>query len=269
MTDHDVPAVRVHDLYYRYPDGRMALRGVTFAIDREETVALVGPNGAGKSTLLWHLNGLLPGNSRARPVHAHGPQDDLTTSAGPSVWIDGLEVTARNGPEIRRRVGLLFQDPDDQLFSTTVLEDVAFGPLNLGQSRAEARSIALKCLSRVDLADEAERIPHHLSFGERKRVCLAGVLACAPAVLVLDEPTANLDPRGRRRFLELIRGLEATKLIATHDLELVLELCERTLLIDAGRLVADGPSAEVLGDGDLMEAHGLEVPLSLRLSRPV
>ncbi|HEX8199771.1 MAG TPA: ABC transporter ATP-binding protein, partial [Isosphaeraceae bacterium] len=210
-----VAAVRVRDLEYRYPDGRHALRGVDLAIMPGETVALVGPNGAGKSTLLLHLNGLLPGKERSQPLHAHGPAPPGRNGSAPApaVWIDGLEVNARNAREVRRRVGLVFQDPDDQLFSPTVLEDVAFGPLNLGRTKAEARRMALECLARVDLADAAERMPHHLSFGERKRVCLAGVLACEPSVLVLDEPTANLDPRGRRRFLALIRALPSTKLI--------------------------------------------------------
>jgi cobalt/nickel transport system ATP-binding protein len=260
------PAVRVSDLVYRYPDGRLALRGVDLTIATGETVALVGPNGAGKSTLLLHLNGILPGKERGQPLHAHGA-GAVAKNGAPAVWIDGLEVNARNAPEVRRRVGLVFQDPDDQLFSTTVIEDVAFGPLNLGLGRAEARRVAAECLARVDLVDVADRAPHHLSFGERKRVCLAGVLACRPSVLVLDEPTANLDPRGRRRFMELIRGLTATKLIATHDLEMVLELCNRTVLLDAGRVVANGLSRNVLGDPTLLEAHGLEMPLSLKIGR--
>ena len=265
----DAPAVRVRGLEYRYPDGRHALQGVELTVERGETVALVGPNGAGKSTLLLHLNGLLPGRGRAPVVHAHGPgaASRSPATAGPSVWIDGLEVNPKNAPEVRRRVGLLFQDPDDQLFSTSVLEDVAFGPLNLGMSRDEARRLALECLARVDLADAASRPPHHLSFGERKRVCLAGILACRPSVLALDEPTANLDPRGRRRFIDLIRGLPSAKLIATHDLEMVLALCDRVVLLDAGRVVADGPTRDILGDAELLEAHGLERPLSLSTER--
>jgi energy-coupling factor transporter ATP-binding protein EcfA2 len=258
-------AVLVRDLSYEYPDGRRALRGVDLSILPGECVALIGPNGAGKSTLLWHLNGLLPGKGAA--VHAHGASPSTGRTRAPAVWIDGLEVNDRNGPEVRRRVGLLFQDPDDQLFSSTVLEDVAFGPRNLGRSKADARRIALECLARVDLADAAERMPHHLSFGERKRVCLAGVLACEPTVLVLDEPTANLDPRGRRRFMALIRDLPATKLIATHDLEMALELCNRAVLLDAGRVVANGLARNVLGDPALLEAHGLEMPLSLKVFR--
>ncbi len=197
----------------------------------------------------------------------HGTKTSAHVTNGPTIWIDGFEVNNRNAPEVRRRVGLLFQDPDDQLFSSTVLEDVAFGPLNLGMSRIEARQLALSCLDRVDLVDTAERPPHHLSFGERKRVCLAGVLACRPSVLALDEPTANLDPRGRRRFLDLIRTLPATKLIATHDLEMALSLCDRTVLLDGGLVVADGPTRDVLGNVDLLERHGLELPLSLLVER--
>jgi cobalt/nickel transport system ATP-binding protein len=266
----EVPALRVRGLTYRYPDGRAALRGVDLTIMPGESIALVGPNGAGKSTLLLHLNGILPGTGRgARAIHLHGAEGPRPSGrAEPAVWVDGLEVNARNAPEVRRRVGLLFQDPDDQLFATSVIEDVAFGPLNLGKGKAEARRIAMECLARVDLVEAADRPPHHLSFGERKRACLAGVLACEPTVLVLDEPTANLDPRGRRRFLALIRSLAATKLIATHDLEMALELCRRTVLLDAGQVVANGLTRNVLGDPTLLEAHGLEMPLSLKIGRP-
>ncbi len=266
-------AIRVSALCYRYPDGREALRGVDLTLCAGESVAVVGPNGAGKSTLLLHLNGLLPGKARGSISHGHLIEPGLPDGRrgrGASVWIDGLEVNDRNAPEVRRRVGLVFQDPDDQLFCNTVIEDVAFGPLNQGLGPAESRRIALECLARVDLAGEVERQPHHLSFGERKRACLAGVLACRPSVLVLDEPTANLDPRGRRRFIQLVGGLECTKLIATHDLEMALELCPRAVLLDAGCVVADGPSRQLLGDAGLMDAHGLEQPLSLRLGpRPV
>jgi energy-coupling factor transporter ATP-binding protein EcfA2 len=261
-----VDAVRVRGLEYRYPDGKEALRGVDLTIRTGESVALVGPNGAGKSTLLLHLNGLLPGKSRGTIGHAHaigGASGHGRLRRQPSVWIDGLEVNDRSAPEVRRRVGLVFQDPDDQLFCTTVIEDVAFGPLNLGLAPAEARQIAEDCLRRVDLEAEAGRPPHHLSFGERKRVCLAGVLACRPSVLVLDEPTANLDPRGRRRFIRLVQGLDCTMLIATHDLEMVLEVCRRVVLLDAGRVVADGSCPDVLADAELLERHGLERPLSL------
>jgi energy-coupling factor transporter ATP-binding protein EcfA2 len=261
------PAIRVCGLAYRYPDGKDALNSVSLTIDASESVALVGPNGAGKSTLLLHLNGLLPGKARGPIGHGHAMGWDPGAGRRRSpaaVWIDGLEVNDRNAPEVRRRVGLVFQDPDDQLFCNTVLEDVAFGPLNQGLGAAEARRMARECLKWVDLLDQAERAPHHLSLGERKRACLAGVLACQPSVLVLDEPSANLDPRGRRRFIRLIQGLACTKLIATHDLEMVLELCRRTVLLDTGRVIADGPSRDILGDAELMETHGLEQPLSLR-----
>ena len=261
------PAILAKALEYRYPDGRWALRGINLSIGKGETVALVGPNGAGKSTFLLHLNGLLPGRARAGSLLGHSHDSGNATrrpSNEPSLWIGGLAVIEKNGPEIRRRVGLLFQDPDDQLFSNSVIEDVAFGPLNLGMSRREARALAMECLERVSLADRADRSPRHLSFGERKRVCLAGLLACKPSVLVLDEPSANLDPRSRRRLMELIQGLDATTLIATHDLEMTLELCERTILLDEGQVVADGPTLAILGDDRLLDAHGLELPWSLK-----
>jgi energy-coupling factor transporter ATP-binding protein EcfA2 len=262
-----IPAVRVCGLAYRYPDGKEALRGIDLVVGPGESVAIVGPNGAGKSTLLLHLNGLLPARERGTIGHAHAFPGHAAAGGRrrqPSVWIDGLEVNDRNATRVRRQVGVVFQDPDDQLFCNTVIEDVAFGPLNQGIGPAEARRIALDCLAQVDLEGEADRAPHHLSFGERKRACLAGVLACRPSVLVVDEPSANLDPRGRRRLISLIQGLPCTKIIATHDLELVLELCARTVLVDAGRVVADGPSRDVLEDAELLEAHGLEQPISIR-----
>ena len=261
------PAVLVRGLTYRYPDGRAALDEVEFSIAPGESVALVGPNGAGKSTLLLHLNGLLPGRGGAGP-HTHGDAGRRHVDSSTHIWIDGIPADARHARDVRRRVGLLFQDPDDQLFAATVLEDVAFGPRNLGMSTGEARMLAREWLTRVDLADAADRPPHHLSFGERKRACLAGVLACGPTVLALDEPSANLDPRARRRFMATIRALPAAKLIATHDLEMALELCPRAVVLDAGRVVADGPTRTLLADAPLMEAHGLEVPMSLRRREP-
>jgi energy-coupling factor transporter ATP-binding protein EcfA2 len=268
MTAPDTPAILVRDLTYRYPDGRPALRGVDLQIPRGSCVALVGPNGAGKSTLLLHLNGILPGSRPSRASflsHSHDGDDAPTPPSGPSVWIEGLEVNEANAREIRRRVGLLFQDPDDQLFCPSVLADVAFGPLNLGLSRAEARQRALDCLALVGLDPSVvDRPPHHLSFGERKRVCLAGVLACEPTVLVLDEPTANLDPRARRRFLELLAGLPSTKLVATHDLEMALDLCDSVVLLDSGRIASFGPSRPLLSDAELLDRHGLELPVSLQ-----
>ncbi len=270
----DSTAVRVERLQYRYGDGREVLRGVDLEIGAGETLALVGPNGAGKSTFLLHLNGILPGRQPAGDRdggidnHSHGLQllrrpDPIR----PSIWIDGIPVIDRNLAEIRRRVGLLFQDPDDQLFCPTVLDDVAFGPLNRGLSKEVARQQAMDALARVDLTELADRPPHHLSFGERKRACLAGILACQPTLLVLDEPTANLDPRARRGFMKMIRSLRASKLIATHDLEMVIELCDRVALLDGGRVVAEGSPKSLLADESLMEAHGLELPLSIQLRR--
>ncbi len=236
----------VEELHFAYPDGREALRGVSFRIEAGETVGLVGPNGAGKSTLLLHLNGLL-GVPRAKG----------------RIAINGLEVRQENLLEIRRRVGLLFQDPDDQLFSATVGEDVAFGPQQLGLPPEEIRRRVLTALADVKLSGFEERPPQHLSLGEKRRVCLAGVWACQPEVLVFDEPTANFDPRGRREFIELCRSLSATKLIASHDLEMILALCTRVLVLDGGQIVAQGPTPQVLADEALMLAHGLEKPHSL------
>lgn len=241
-------ALEVKQLSYTYAQGTQALREVTFALGVGEAVALIGPNGAGKSTLLLHLNGLLQGQGE--------------------VWVGDIAV--RNGPlrEIRRRVGLVFQDPDDQLFMPSVWEDVAFGPLNLGLPEEEIRQRVERALAQVGMRGVENRSSHHLSFGERKRVALATVLAMEPEVLVLDEPTANLDPRARRQLLNLLPSLPQTKLIATHDLEAVVELCPRVLLLDQGQLFADGPAEEILCDAALLEAHGLEVPLSYRVTIP-
>jgi energy-coupling factor transporter ATP-binding protein EcfA2 len=263
------PALAVEDLHFGYAGRPAVLVGVTFRVDPGETVALVGPNGAGKSTLLRHLNGLLP-TRRARgqaPHHHHGGPARAEVASG-CVLVEGLPVDDAHAPEVRRRVGLLFQDPDDQLFCPTVLDDVAFGPRNLGRPRDEALRIARDCLARVGLDHAADRPPQHLSFGERKRAGLAGVLACEPHVLALDEPTANLDPRARRRFIQIVGALPATLLIATHDLEMAVELCPRTIVLDAGRVVADGPTRALLSDSALMDAHGLEVPHSLRTAGP-
>jgi energy-coupling factor transporter ATP-binding protein EcfA2 len=257
--------LEVRDLNYHYPDGRMALRGVSFAVAPGESVGLVGPNGAGKSTLLQHLNGILPGRGQYEHHHHHfGNDASHSHSDEPHVWVDGLAVIGVNLPQVRRRVGLLFQDPDDQLFCPTVLDDVMYGPRNLGHGVAAAREIARQRLAAVGIGGYDERLPHHLSFGERKRVCLAGVLACDPLVLALDEPTSNLDPRGRRQFISIIRDLPAAKIIATHDLEMVFELCTRVLLLDEGRIHADGAARDLLGNEPLMADHGLEVPLSIR-----
>jgi energy-coupling factor transporter ATP-binding protein EcfA2 len=241
-------AISVRELTFRYPNGHAALRNVSFTIDLGERVAVVGPNGAGKSTLLLHLNGLLP---------VHG------TNSG-SVAIHGTAIGKGTLPVVRRQVGFVFQDPDDQLFCSTVAEDVAFGPTNFGLANGDLPERVRRCLEQVGLPEHGPRMIGQLSFGERKRVCLAGVLACDPSILVLDEPTANLDPRARRQLLAIIRNTAATLVMATHDLEFVLDACQRVIVLDEGRLVADGPTTEILADGVLMERHGLEVPWRLR-----
>lgn len=245
------PIVTLRNLSHSYPDGRKSLSGVSLEIEEGECIGLVGPNGAGKSTLMLHLNGILP----EKPTNQNG--DD-------GVWIDGERVERETLKRIRRKVGLLFQNPEDQLFCPTVLEDVAFGPLNLGVSPAQARHRASELLKLVGMEGFDERAPHRLSVGEQKRVCLAGVLACDPRILVLDEPTSNLDPRGRRCFLDLIASLSQTKIIATHDLEMVVESCQRTVILNHGTVQAIGPTSDILRDELLLHAHGLEVPLSIR-----
>jgi cobalt transport protein ATP-binding subunit len=233
--------VRVEGLTFAYPDGQEALRGVTLSIAPGEKVALVGPNGAGKSTLMLHLNGILGG--AASPVR-----------------ICDLSLGKENLPLIRGMVGLVFQNPDDQLFSPTVLEDVAFGPLHQGLPEKEVRRRALWALEQVGMSGFESRLPHHLSLGQKKRVAVATVLSMRPEILVLDEPTAGLDPRGRRQLIGLLRELPQTMLVSTHDMWLVAELFARTVIMDEGRVVADGATAELLADRGLLEAHGLESP---------
>jgi cobalt/nickel transport system ATP-binding protein len=231
--------VSIEHLHYAYPDGFEALRGVDLRIERGEKVALVGPNGAGKSTLLLHLNGI------NRPSHG-------------SVRVAGLAVDERNVRRVRAEVGLVFQDPDDQLFSPTVFDDVAFGPLHMGVPTDEIHRRVERALDAVGMGGSERRLPSHLSIGQRKRVALATVLSMDPSVLVFDEPSAGLDPRGRRQLIELLRSLEQTVVVATHDMRLVAEVLPRTIVMDAGMVVADGTTDAILGDGRLLERHGLE-----------
>ena len=239
-------ALEVDELAFQFAGGEPALRGVSFAIEAGECVALIGPNGAGKSTLLLHLNGTLPDHPAQR---GRG-----------TVRVEGRLVTRDDAAWVRRRVGVLFQDSDDQLFCPTVGEDVAYGPEQLGLARAEVAQRVARALVQVGLAGFEGRVPQRLSGGEKKRACLAGLLAYEPSLLVMDEPSAGLDPRGRRQFIEILSSLPATRLIATHDLALVAELCPRALLLDGGLLVASGPSKLLLRDDALMQAHGLERP---------
>ena len=241
MTHHS--SLITHHLYHRYANGRVALADVSFAVEHGECVAIVGPNGAGKTTLFLRLCGVLAGKPGEANVCGLDPAD------------------AAQRKKLPETIGIVFQNPDDQLFSPTVLDDVAFGPLNLGMSVEEAKGRALEALVAVGSPPEAgERVPFQLSGGDKRRAALAGVLAMRPTVLLLDEPSAFLDPRGRRDLIELIRKLPGTKLIATHDLDLVLDLCPRVLILDAGQIAADGPAAQLLADRELMEKHGLEVP---------
>lgn len=244
-------ALAVSDLRFSYPDGAPVLRGVDLRLARGERVALLGPNGAGKTTLLLHLNGIL------------GPW--AGASGGGTVTIGGLTVERRTLAEARRRVGIVFQDPDDQLFMPTVARDVAFGPVNLGLAASEVGRRVAWALDAVGLPGHGPRTPEHLSMGERRRAALAGVLAMRPDVLVLDEPSANLDPRARREFADLLLALGSTILLATHDLPYALQLCPRAVILDEGRVVADGPTASLLADERLLAAHRLELPFGFRV----
>lgn len=238
------PALQVHSLRYAYPDGSVALDGVDLTIDSGERVALLGPNGAGKTTLVLHLNGILNGG-------------------GGGVRVGGLAVdpTDRTGlTEIRRRVGIVFQDPDDQLFMPSVAEDVAFGPANLGLRGAELRDRVDEALAAVGMVEHRDKTPHHLSFGQRRRVAVATVLAMRPQILVLDEPSSNLDPASRRELSQILRRLPVTLLMVTHDLPYALELCTRSVILDAGRLAADGATVDLLVDGGLLARHRLKLP---------
>ncbi|WP_439675183.1 energy-coupling factor ABC transporter ATP-binding protein [Embleya sp. MST-111070] len=241
MSESPPPSLAVRGLAYAYPDGHQALFGVDLTIARGERVALLGPNGAGKTTLVLHLNGI------------------LTAGAG-TVEVAGLPVATEHLREIRRRVGIVFQDPDDQLFMPTVREDVAFGPANLGLRGAALEERVRHALDRVGMADFVDRPPHHLSYGQRRRVAVATVLAMEPEILVLDEPSSNLDPASRRELADVLRSLDVTVLMVTHDLPYALELCPRSAVLAGGVVVADGDTRDLLLDRDLMAAHRLELP---------
>ena len=248
--------IEVSGLNYHYPDGSPALHDVAFSASAGERIALLGPNGAGKSTLLLHLAGLLP--ERRRYLHTHDPR-------GPAhrhglvgrIRIDGIEISAATIGRIRDRVGIVFQDPDDQLIGLTVEEDVAFGPRARNWSDVQVETAVADALAAVQLTGFGDRLPHHLSAGEKRRVCLAGALACRPGLLLLDEPSSGLDPRGRRELASLLAGLPATTILASHDLGFVSRLCPRAIVMDRGSVVADKGTEALLADREFLLQHGL------------
>ncbi len=242
MSHH---SISVKDLGFAYPDGTRALAGVSFEIGHGESIAIVGANGAGKSTLLMHLNGL------------------HSASEG-TVRIGDVPVTAKTLSGIRKTVGMVFQDPDDQLFMPTVGQDVGFGPMNMGLPEDEIEARVDDALTRVGALGLKGRPPYRLSGGEKRAVAIATVLAMCPDILVMDEPTSNLDPRARRNLIELLGTFEHTKIIATHDLDMALDLCERTIVIANGTVAADGPTRDIFADEALLDACQLEQPLVMQ-----
>lgn len=238
--------LEITDLHFSYPDGRQVLAGVDLCLARGERVALLGPNGAGKTTLICHLNGILASGAGG--------------AGSGRIVVDGTVLSRRTVATIRRTVGIVFQDPDDQLFMPTVGRDVGFGPASAGLRGRELGQLVDEALAAVGLSGFADRVPDHLSMGEKRRVALAGVLAMHPSVLVLDEPSANLDPRARREFADVLESLDTTILMATHDLPYAAQLCPRAVILDEGRIVADGPTLELLRDEALLRTHRLELP---------
>jgi cobalt/nickel transport system ATP-binding protein len=242
-------AIEIRHLSFTYPDSHQALKGLNLAVERGECLGLVGPNGAGKSTLLLHLNGLIP-------------------SPNGAVRILGEAITKQTLPGVRQKVGLVFQNPDDQLFCPTLFEDVAFGPLNNQVPAEEIPGRVAQALKKVGLEGFEQRSPHHMSVGEKRKASLATILSMDPEIIVLDEPSSNLDPRSRKELIRLLASFTETRIVATHDLELVLQLCDRVALMDQGAVVALGLPEEILSDEGLLKSHGLELPEILRLVPP-
>ena len=229
--------LRIDNLSYQYPDGQQALKNINLTIYRGDSLALVGPNGAGKSTLILHFNGIIRSNS--------------------SVKFLGEPIGDKNLKQVRSKVGLVFQNPDDQLFSPSVFDDVAFGPINMGYDEAKVCHAVTKALDMVGMSGFERRSPHHLSIGEKKRIAIATVLSMSPDVLVIDEPSSSLDPKGKWDFIDFLKTLPGTKVIVSHDLELVEALCSRMVIMEKGAIVADGLTAEMLSDRQLLVRYGL------------
>ena len=236
----------INNLSFEYPDGYKALNNISLNLDEKERLGILGPNGAGKTTLLLHLNGIL------------GSLDGEIT-------IDGLSYTEENIKKIRKSVGLVFQDPDDQLFMPTVLEDVMFGPRNFGYSFDEAKSLSLKALEQVKMLDFIDKAPHHLSFGQKRKVAIASVLASKPNLIVLDEPSSNLDPASRRELIEILKSLEITIILVTHDLPMALEVCERSLILNRGKIEIIDSTYNILTNEKIMKENRLELPFGFAL----
>jgi cobalt/nickel transport system ATP-binding protein len=237
--------IELQDIRYTYPDGTNALDGISFRVFHGESVGIIGANGAGKSTLLFQINGIL-----------------MPTQG--SVRIGGAVLSKRTAKEIRRRIGFVFQNPDDQIFMPTVFEDVAFGPLHLGWELEEVEQAAIRALETVNCLHLRDRPPHKLSEGQKRCVSIAAIISMDPDILVMDEPSSNLDPRSRRQLIQLLKTFRHSKIVATHDLDMVMELCPRTIILSAGRVVADGPTCKLLSDEEILEQNGLEKPLSMQ-----
>lgn len=236
--------IEIKNLNYSYPDKTPALSEINLEVYESESIGIIGPNGAGKTTLLLHLNGILQGQG--------------------SIKICDMEMIEKNLPKIRSKVGLIFQDPDSQLFMPTVFDDVAFGPINMDVPKKDIPALVHKALSEVDMLKAKDKLAHHLSFGEKKRVSIATVLSMNPEILAMDEPTSNLDPKHRRKLINFINASRLTKIIATHDLELVLEVCQRVIILDKGVIVSQGNTKDILLNKVLLETHDLEMPHSLQ-----
>jgi cobalt/nickel transport system ATP-binding protein len=246
----NMPSLEIKELAFAYPDGNQALYGVNLSIQKGERVALLGPNGAGKTTLVMHMNGIHP------------------TSHG-SIHVAGQLVDSKNKEsikQIRSKVGIVFQDPDDQLFMPTVGEDVAFGPYNMGLRETELNKVVDEALELVGMSEFKDRPPHHLSFGQRRRVAVATVLAMKPEILILDEPSSNLDPASRRELADILRSLDITIVMVTHDLPYAFELCERSVILSGGIIVADNDTKVILKDQALLKSHRLELPVGFNLA---